>query len=58
VVENTMESSSFSEEDLHKALAEKDITIHISVGNGPGRFTAWTTDLSYRYVEINAQYRT
>jgi glutamate N-acetyltransferase / amino-acid N-acetyltransferase len=58
VVENTMESTSFSEEDLHKALAGKEITIHISVGNGPGRFTAWTTDLSYRYVEINAQYRT
>jgi glutamate N-acetyltransferase/amino-acid N-acetyltransferase len=58
VVENAMESPMFSEEDLHQALAGKDITIHISVGNGPGRFTAWTTDLTYRYVEINAQYRT
>jgi glutamate N-acetyltransferase / amino-acid N-acetyltransferase len=58
VVENTMESPTFSEEELHQALAGKEITIHISVGNGPGRFTAWTTDLSYRYVEINAQYRT
>jgi glutamate N-acetyltransferase/amino-acid N-acetyltransferase len=58
VVENTMESSTFTEEDLHQALAEKEITIQVSVGNGPGCFTAWTTDLTYRYVEINAQYRT
>jgi glutamate N-acetyltransferase / amino-acid N-acetyltransferase len=58
VVENTMESYAFTEEDLHQALSEKEITIHINVGNGPGRFTAWTTDLTYRYVEINAQYRT
>jgi glutamate N-acetyltransferase / amino-acid N-acetyltransferase len=58
VVENTVESSTITEEDLHQALSEKEITIDISVGNGPGRFTAWTTDLTYRYVEINAQYRT
>ena len=58
VVEDTMESTAFNEEDLHQALAGKEITIHIGVGNGPGRFTAWTTDLTYRYVEINAQYRT
>jgi glutamate N-acetyltransferase/amino-acid N-acetyltransferase len=58
VVENTMESSTFTEEDLHQALAGKEITIQINVGNGPGSFTAWTTDLTYRYVEINAQYRT
>lgn len=58
VVENTMESSTFTEEELHQALAEKEITIQVGVGNGPGCFTAWTTDLTYRYVEINAQYRT
>jgi glutamate N-acetyltransferase / amino-acid N-acetyltransferase len=58
VVENTIESSTFNEEDLHQALTEKEINIQISVGNGPGSFTAWTTDLTYRYVEINAQYRT
>jgi len=58
VVENTREHVGFTEEALHKALCEKEIVIEISVGNGSGRFTAWTTDLSYRYVEINAQYRT
>jgi glutamate N-acetyltransferase / amino-acid N-acetyltransferase len=58
VVENATESPVFSEHELHKALTQKEIVIDINVGSGPGRFTAWTTDLSYRYVEINAQYRT
>jgi glutamate N-acetyltransferase/amino-acid N-acetyltransferase len=58
VVEKSMESAAFCEEELHHALTGKEITIHINVGTGPGRFTAWTTDLTYRYVEINAQYRT
>jgi glutamate N-acetyltransferase/amino-acid N-acetyltransferase len=58
VVEKGMQSNDFSEEALHKALSDKEITIKISIGKGTGHFTAWTTDLSYRYVEINAQYRT
>ena len=58
VVERGMQADSFREDTLHDALMQKDIVIEISVGRGPGRFTAWTTDLSYRYVEINAQYRT
>lgn len=58
VVENTQEHPGFTEEALHKALCEKEISIEICTGKGIGSFTAWTTDLSYRYVEINAQYRT
>jgi glutamate N-acetyltransferase / amino-acid N-acetyltransferase len=58
VVEHGVESDTFREEDLHKALLDKNIGIRVAVGDGPGKFTAWTTDLTYRYVEINAQYRT
>jgi glutamate N-acetyltransferase/amino-acid N-acetyltransferase len=58
VVDDCVQTPDYTEEDLHQALDDKEITIEISVGKGPGRFTAWTTDLSYRYVEINAQYRT
>jgi len=58
VVRGGVQAVSFSEESLHRVLQEKDITIDISVGGGRGRFTAWTTDLSHRYVEINASYRT
>jgi glutamate N-acetyltransferase/amino-acid N-acetyltransferase len=58
VVDDCVQTPDYTEEALHRALDDKEITIDISVGTGPGRFTAWTTDLSYRYVEINAQYRT
>jgi glutamate N-acetyltransferase/amino-acid N-acetyltransferase len=58
VVEGGQQAAAFDETELHKALLEKEIQIDISVGKGPGRFKAWTTDLSYKYIEINAQYRT
>jgi glutamate N-acetyltransferase/amino-acid N-acetyltransferase len=58
VVEGGQQAAAFDETALHEALLEKEIQIDISVGEGPGRFQAWTTDLSYKYVEINAQYRT
>jgi glutamate N-acetyltransferase / amino-acid N-acetyltransferase len=58
VVRGGMEAPEFDENKLHAELLKKDIFIRISLGNGPGKFTAWTTDLSYLYVEINSQYRT
>lgn len=40
-------------------LSEKDtIVISLSVGDGPGSAIAWGCDLSYKYVEINAEYTT
>lgn len=40
-------------------LSEKDtIDISLEVGSGPGSATAWGCDLSYKYVEINAEYTT
>jgi len=48
----------FDEDALHNALLSRNIDISINMGDGPGAFKAWTTDLSYKYVEINAEYRT
>ncbi|CAN8070577.1 unnamed protein product [Agarophyton chilense] len=40
-------------------LSENDtVVISVEVGNGPGEGTAWGCDLSYKYVEINAEYTT
>jgi glutamate N-acetyltransferase/amino-acid N-acetyltransferase len=58
VVAKGKQTETFNEDELHHALLKKDVAIRISLGNGSGEFTAWTTDLSYRYVEINSQYRT
>jgi len=39
-------------------MAGEDILIRVELGRGPARERVWTTDLSYDYVRINAEYRT
>lgn len=40
-------------------LTERDtVVISVQIGNGSGSATAWGCDLSYKYVEINAEYTT
>jgi len=36
----------------------KQVAIEISLGRGPGRARILTTDLSYEYVRVNAEYTT
>jgi glutamate N-acetyltransferase/amino-acid N-acetyltransferase len=41
------------------ALQAPEVRFTIDLGGlGPGRATVWTCDLSYKYVEINAEYHT
>ncbi|MBN2296983.1 MAG: bifunctional glutamate N-acetyltransferase/amino-acid acetyltransferase ArgJ [Deltaproteobacteria bacterium] len=58
VVRYGVEADGFDENTLNDILKNKEISITISLGNGSGRFKAFTTDLSYKYVEINSAYRT
>lgn len=48
----------FSEEEASKRLKEKDIIILISLKDGDHSGTAWGCDLTHKYVDINANYRT
>ena len=48
----------FSEEKAAKILAEKEITVDVSLGGGSASATAWGCDLTYDYVKINGDYRT
>jgi glutamate N-acetyltransferase/amino-acid N-acetyltransferase len=41
-----------------KIMRRKELTLNIRVGNGPGYHQLWTTDLSCKYVTINASYTT
>ena len=41
-----------------RAVRRKRIEISITLGAGPGRARMLTTDLSYEYVRINAEYTT
>ena len=38
--------------------ASKEITLEVSLGVGQAEVKIWTCDLSYKYVEINAEYHT
>lgn len=40
------------------AMAQEEITIGVHLGRGACSETLWTTDLSFEYVRINAEYRT
>ena len=40
------------------AMAPEDITIRVELDRGDATATVWTTDFSYDYVRINAEYRT
>jgi glutamate N-acetyltransferase / amino-acid N-acetyltransferase len=43
---------------LQKVMAAKDIEVVIDLSVGDGAATVWTSDLSYEYVKINADYHT
>ena len=58
VVRSGNEAEGFDEDTLHELLKASQISIDVSLGDGPGEFCAYTTDLSYKYVEINSEYRT
>jgi glutamate N-acetyltransferase/amino-acid N-acetyltransferase len=57
IAEKGGRSVSYTEAAGAAALAKEDIFIHISLQRGDAEATIWTTDLSYDYVKINAEYR-
>lgn len=48
----------YREEDGARVMAQPEFTVRIELGRGEAAETVWTTDLSYEYVKINAEYRT
>jgi glutamate N-acetyltransferase/amino-acid N-acetyltransferase len=50
-------SASYSEEAGAAVLAKDEFEVRIDLGRGASTETIWTTDLSYDYVRINAEYR-
>ena len=48
----------YDETELRRVLAEREVMVDIHLGIGEGSFTAYTQDLSYEYVKINAEYTT
>ena len=58
IAENGGRASTYTEAQGQKAMQDEDIEILIQLNRGQVSETVWTTDLSYEYVRINAEYRT
>ena len=48
----------YDESAAARVMGREEYTIDIDLGRGACSETVWTTDLSYEYVRINAEYRT
>jgi glutamate N-acetyltransferase/amino-acid N-acetyltransferase len=48
----------YSEEAASAEMSKSEIVIRIEMGESSSSESVWTTDLSYDYVKINAEYRT
>jgi len=58
IVRDGGRAQDYTEEQGQAAMAPQDITLRIELGRGEATATVWTSDLSFDYVKINAEYRT
>lgn len=58
IVEAGGRAPGYSEEQGRAVFGAPEITIRVLLGRGVASATVWTSDLSYDYVRINAEYRT
>lgn len=57
IVQNGGRAASYTEEQGQRVMNQSDIEIRIWLNRGSVNETVWTTDFSYDYVKINAEYR-
>ena len=57
VVQDGKIHPSYNEEETAKYMKNSDIEVNVNIGTGNKNFTAYTMDLTKRYIEINADYR-
>ncbi|MBI4559224.1 MAG: bifunctional glutamate N-acetyltransferase/amino-acid acetyltransferase ArgJ [Candidatus Hydrogenedentes bacterium] len=50
-------AAAYEEADAAAQMKKSEFTVRVAVGDGPGKTIYWTSDLSYDYVRINADYR-
>ncbi|MGC2403557.1 MAG: bifunctional glutamate N-acetyltransferase/amino-acid acetyltransferase ArgJ [Acidobacteriaceae bacterium] len=48
----------FDEAAAHNYLKQRNLTVRVDLGLGPGTCRFWTTDLTTEYIRINADYST
>lgn len=57
LLEKGMPANDYTEEKGQAEMNKAEIDIGIQLGRGDASATVWTSDLSYEYVKINAEYR-
>ncbi len=57
LVKSGQPNPAYSEEKAFAIMNEAEITIKVCLNVGTAKATVWTTDFSYDYVKINAEYR-
>tara|TARA_B100001123_G_C15251343_1_gene1002915 strand:+ start:353 stop:1654 length:1302 start_codon:yes stop_codon:yes gene_type:complete len=57
IIEKGQLSPSYKEEEVAEYMKGKKIDLFIDIGTGKKNFTAYTMDLTKKYIEINADYR-
>lgn len=58
IVQHGVRAPEYSEQAGQTAFSATDINVRIDLGRGNAESRIWTSDLSYDYVRINAEYRT
>ena len=57
LLKNGLPEATYTEEMGQREMSGDEIKIRIELGQGNYRASIWTSDLSYEYVKINAEYR-
>jgi glutamate N-acetyltransferase/amino-acid N-acetyltransferase len=57
IAEGGSRASAYREEAAATAMAAAELRLDVELGRGEARETVWTSDFSYDYVRINAEYR-
>ncbi|OYU38152.1 MAG: bifunctional ornithine acetyltransferase/N-acetylglutamate synthase [Pseudorhodobacter sp. PARRP1] len=57
VAENGWRNPNYREEDGAAYMLQSDLVIAVDMGLGKSKRSVWTCDLTNRYIEINADYR-
>ena len=58
IVRDGGRADDYTEQQGQQVMKQPEITVRVEMGRGKCSARIWTTDLSYDYVRINAEYRT
>ena len=57
IVQNGKLLTNYNESEVSSYMKDDNIDISVSISNGSKKFTAYTMDLTKKYIEINSDYR-